>query len=482
MLIEQIIKTILFEQREVPGKISTDTPSNFAIAKKAGAVVSFNLKLSDAKGLTDDQIRKAIAGTLNGNPTTGPSSKYASGEYIYLISSPKPGNRLKFKVWLIDLKKLRDLAVPLNDIDKTKDYFESGPPSIDFNNFKIGRSIIASVGDMQRWFSILKQRAVEQNIKLTLPNIYKIDKQETEPNLSQYQTKLVNITDENSGEFTSLPTFRGQAKLSYSPENGREIITPITGRIGIMQIEVNEAKRGYFEGEFRNGLPYKGKLVYYQLGSDTDVYSIWEGEVTSTARTKTYSDGTEEQDFEVKRKKGAGKETFKYIPPLDYPYIAPWTNAKYEINTIYYSDTDSDYVYFINELDSPPKWTSANKKLFEQYIDNSTDSNWDKLKETWFPVKPNSAEILNKKHTSAMQDVMSVINKKLNTKVEFKSFPVITYDSTDGKTFIKSRERIVQTPPPQYWLDSNTELGYTKLVGSDKDPTYAYWVKTDTLK
>ena len=487
-MIEHIIKQFLFEQRDY--KITVKAASNFSIntSKGAGGVFAFTVKFKlsgDGSNPSDKQLRKVMSRWIAENPTTGATaigatSKFANGNYIYLVSNPltESANRLKFTVWVIERQKLKDLAVALEDREKMSGYFYETPSNIDFESYMIGKSPIMSYNDMVNWFSVLTEAAKKQGIKLTLPNIQKINTVETEINTDEFKSKIVDITNKNWEEYPEVGSFLGKAELSFST-NGAQIITPISGRVGIIQRKNDkdgEPHSGYFKGEFKNGVPFKGTLTYYQLETDyqledaSDIYEIWKGEFDG----KAYVDKNGVRSFLLDIIPGRSKRIFKNAPALTYPYTSQEQNPPGYTDT-YYLEEDS--VVFVNIFAEPPAWLYVPKKELETWVDDGT------VPVSFRDATPAEISSLNKNYPNVLSDAIKWKTNKQNTPVVFKVNEIQKYETTDEETWTPAGLLLGPVPAdkPQYWLDASPR-GYAKLIPSTKDPNLAYWVKSDQIE
>ena len=480
-MLENIIKHFLFEQRDY--KITVKAASNLSIdkARDAGGVFAFTVKFKlSGVGANppDSQLRKVMSRWIAENPTTGATaigatSKFANGNYIYLVSNPltESVDRLKFTVWVIERQKLKDLAVSLEDREKMSGFFYETPSSIDFASFTIGKSPIMSYNDMVKWFSVLTEAAKKQGIKLKLPNIQKINAVETEINTGEFKSKILDITDENYEEYPGTSGFRGKAELSFST-NGAQIITPISGETWVIELNKDQPRRGKFVGEFKNGIPFKGEKTLYQLNSEIegDIYNVWKGEFDGTA----FTDERGERNYNIEPRPGRSKEIVKYAPTLTYPYTSQKPNAAGYTNTYYLEGND---VCFINTFAESPSWYYIPKKELESWVDNGTEPETARLATT------DEISNLNKNYPDVLSDAIKWKTDKRNTPVVFKSFPIDVYTTTDEKKFTDTGKDISKLPAdkPQYWYDASAE-GYAKLVGASKDPNKSYWVKSDQIE
>lgn len=97
-LLENIIKTVLFEDRVV-GKVSSLPMKEFDAAIAAGAVFAFEVS---SKGVTKpSEVLNNVVGSISSNPTVGASSNYSNGKYFYIVSDPiQNDKRQKIVVWV----------------------------------------------------------------------------------------------------------------------------------------------------------------------------------------------------------------------------------------------------------------------------------------------------------------------------------------------------------------------------------------------
>ena len=97
-LLENIIKTVLLEQRVV-GKVSSLPMKEFDAAIAEGAVFAFEVS---SKGVTKPaEVVNNVVGAITSNSTVGANSKYGRGNYFYLISDPVQNDkRQKIVVWI----------------------------------------------------------------------------------------------------------------------------------------------------------------------------------------------------------------------------------------------------------------------------------------------------------------------------------------------------------------------------------------------
>ena len=484
-MLEHIIKQFLFEQRDY--KITVKSAPNFSIstAKGAGGVYAFTVKFKlsgTGANPSDSQLRKVMSRWIAENPTTGATaigaaSKFANGNYIYLVSNPltESTDRLKFTVWVIERQKLKDLAVALEDREKMSGFFYETPSSIDFDSYMIGKSPIMSYNDMVKWFSVLTAAAKKQGIKLTLPSIQKINAVETEINTDEFKSKIVDISDKNWEEYPAVYGFFGKAEISFST-TGAQIITPISGIIEVTEVDTDndgELHSGYFEGQFKNGVPFKGTWTKYQLTGDEtpdNVYSIWKGEF----KTEAYETSMGDRNFRLEEIPGKGKYIVDPHEKLVYPYTAQKPNAAGYTDTYYLED---DSVYYINIFNEPPAWMYEPKLEFEVWVASG------KASERKRDASTSEISILNKNYPTALSDAIKWKTDKRNTPVVFKSLPVDVYTTTNREDFTDTGKDILTIPAdkPQYWYDASS-AGYAELVGTSKDPNKSYWVKSDQIE
>lgn len=479
-MLEHIIKQFLFEQAKFRWGIIPPTPALLTAAKEAGGVYAFTAKLNFTKKSvipSDRIIRNILTSNISDMPSTGVDSvgstgKYSNGNYIYLISNPlkESPNRLKFNVWIIERQKLKDMSVEVVDREKMTGYFTKSTSTIDFGERQIGNSDLMSYNDMARWFSALTEAATKQGVKLNLPDIQKINTIQSNVNTGEFKTRTIDITSENNLDYGG-GSFRGKAEVSYTPA-GDMIVTPLSGTTYTLELRDNEPHNGKFVGEFKNGVPYDGEFTRYRLGSSTDILSIWKGKMIGSA----FTDDMGERNYSVEPQdtpKGKyGEYSVDNDEYLDYPYTAKTPEVS-GYSRIYYLEDNT--VYFVNERNNPPIWYKVPVDDFEKWIHRGTEIT------SGAEASPAEISILNKKYPDALSTTIEWKTNKLNTPVKFKKQNFGHYITTDEETFTASTSAAPPPEKPQYWLAA-VKAGYTKLVGSSKDPNKSYWVRTDTLE
>lgn len=97
-ILENVIRTFLFESQTV-GKIKSVSQKDLTIAKAAGALWAYAVLV---RGTTNtDAILNLVEGATLASVSTdsesrvivGKTSKFANGEYMYVVADPKPLNR-----------------------------------------------------------------------------------------------------------------------------------------------------------------------------------------------------------------------------------------------------------------------------------------------------------------------------------------------------------------------------------------------------
>ena len=146
-MIEQIIKQFLFEQRRYTAVVKAAPTTSATKSAGAGAVYAFFVRFRFKPGSgvipTEKQLYKELATIISENTEVGKSSKYANGNYVYIVSNrlKESDNRLLFNVWIY-----------------TKDVYNSmfpAPPPADSDNdtidisgegsYHIGQSMIVPI-------------------------------------------------------------------------------------------------------------------------------------------------------------------------------------------------------------------------------------------------------------------------------------------------------------------------------------------------
>lgn len=228
MLIERLIKNILFEQRTVKWTIKPDNARKFALAQKAGAVYSFTMKLNIKRGetadLTEKEIYTAISKFISQNAVVGKSSKYANGEYQYIISDnlTKSDRHLVFKVWIL----------PSQDILSPR---ESQPePGQDVTTiisrapYTIGRSRLTSIDNIISGIKSSKSASsVERDLISKLININNKEAVDlsVEPIPADLQepaiddTEVINTTPEISADEPIIYPYTHRSTIVYELDN-----------------------------------------------------------------------------------------------------------------------------------------------------------------------------------------------------------------------------------------------------------------------
>ena len=508
-MLEHIIKQFLFEQRrgnDYKAIVHAATKYTINAAKAAGGVFAFAVKIKLNKGVlvSSGDLRTIMSNTIVKNPTTGATainatSEFANGKYIYLASDPlsekSPGKK-KFTVWVIERQKLIDVAVKAEDREKMTGYFHKEPSTnIDFAGIKIGDSPIMSYSDMAKWFSIITEAAKKQSITVTLPDIKKINKVETEINTGNYSPKIVDITDENGEDYPEISrNFTGKAEESWSTESGNRILTPIEGSTRIVKKKPagveGDDRHGVFVGTFSKGMPHTGTEVYYQL-NNSGIYSKWNGEFTGNS----YDDEDGELTWEVSPIPGIGEYEIKPHSNLTYPYKEQIPNRIGYTNTYYLDGTTGNYsdpVYFINMFTNIPEWYYTTKIQFEVWIESKKIDKKEVPPTTVELASPDKISSLNKMYPNALSDAIKYMADKRTVPVQFIGFPEKVYLYTEkGTEFVITGDYITKQPSkPQYWHSeqlssseaSAEEISYSKLLPSTKELSSAYWVKTNQIK
>jgi hypothetical protein len=499
-MIGHIIKQFLFEQKTDTYKAVTKTASSSdkLEAKRAGGEYAFIVKIilsNPTAKISDRQARMILSNHIKqdkskGNAYVGDTSKYANGNYIYLASNPltDSAKRLTFNVWILNRQELKDIAVSVQDREKMKGFFFAYPTSIDFGNITIGNSPIMSYDDMAKWFSILTVEAKKKDVDLSLPDIKQINTVETSLDTTQYETKLVVITDDNYYEYPEAwQRFRGNAKVSYST-NGQRIIIPIEGRLYSRATGVDgEIRKSRFIGTFKNGVPSNGVLEVLQLGVDAsilntkneipkdEIYTKWTGDVSSTVIDTASGPAIETIEPIVRQ----GKYDIKPRLILEYTENGEYQSnipGKLGTNRIYYLDSKTETIYSVSILKTKLYWFSMTQNDFEAWIHNPTEA------PLTSPITDEATtDLLNKRWPEAFAGLEPILNKKLNTPIQFKNPEVTLYKKNSNGTFEEKNKLSTVGIPNQYWLDV-VSAGYTNLVGTTKDPSKSYWVKSDQIK
>lgn len=105
-MIEHIIKQFLFEQRRYTAVVKAAPSTSTTKSVGAGAAYAFFVRFRFKPGPgvipTEKQLYKELAKIISENTEVGKSSKYANGNYVYVVSNrlKESDNRLLFNVWI----------------------------------------------------------------------------------------------------------------------------------------------------------------------------------------------------------------------------------------------------------------------------------------------------------------------------------------------------------------------------------------------
>ena len=313
---------------------------------------------------------------------------------------------------------------------------------------KIQSVALMNYSQATSWFSTLEKAKQDLNLntKLNLPNLNSIKTNvdiESESLESQevYVDQTGNVVD-SKGNPIDVVTYGftdGTAEMKISPDGESIIIKPLNGTQGIREFDTN--RTGIFTGEFKNGAPFKGLIVYDN--AKTDEIQQFNGEVESKIRTVG-----DQQDFEFNKIKGKATLANGIIFNGDFKNddfwngevfnnkgqaIGHYENGKYERGLKYPLDWKvKDTVFIVYE---------KGDKVFLN-IDNS----WGELEKTYFEKEVFFTEDIS--NVKGINDPKEI--SKLNK--EFKG--------------IESKEDAKITPSPEPKPKPSGKKKYIRIISS----------------
>jgi hypothetical protein len=421
-LLEQLIKKALLEQAEKTVIINPMSKSERNDVIAAGGITGFTITMKyRGQAPSMESILPRLKNQIAANSQIGANSSYdvadksdnVTSRYMYVIGDDiaKSKRILKMNVWVLLYSPLYQLATQIDRLKKNNRYQEQLTGVIEWY---AGSIPVYTYNDAAKWIAILKTQS--SNLKLELrdnqlkkkiafPNLATINKQELDQEKISGETKIVTIDNTNRQEYDDT-SFTGTAEISYDAY-GKRKLTRINGSHPVRR--ESDGMRGIYTGEFVNGMPSNGKVVW----NDGEV---WEGEMSSTAELGPNTGNVVGYNF-VKSKNtkvsnskqtstdqvSPDSETSNENDVITYPY----TTKKGEL---IYTRSDSDPWVYAN-VDN--EWLTAKKSEFESNINGGPD--------------PKFLEIKNK-------TAISTLNKLAN----------ITPITAKEKTNIKPAEKIVE--------------------------------------
>lgn len=222
--------------------------------------------------------------------------------FVYFKAVDKKYKKI-WNVWAFDKQELG-----INDIVKNwktalqkSTYFTQSELEIN----RIQSISLMSYSQAEKWFSSLEKAKQDFKIdtKIKLPNLSAIKTaDDTADDTLTSQTVTIDangrVFDSKKQEiFVFTAGFRdGIAELRPALDGESVILIPISGTQDIHEINTN--RNGTFQGEFKEGAPFKGTLIYETAGADQIKQFI--GEVSS----KILSKNDDEQDYKFTKIKG----------------------------------------------------------------------------------------------------------------------------------------------------------------------------------
>jgi hypothetical protein len=384
-LLEQLIKKALLEQAEKTVIIRPMSKSERNDVIAAGGITGFTITMKyRGQAPSMESILPRLQNQIAANSQIGQNSSYdvadkssdassRTSRYMYVIGDDiaKSKRILKMNVWVLLYSPLYQLATQIDRLKKNNRYQEQLTGVIEWY---AGSIPVYTYNDAAKWIAILKTQS--SNLKLELrdnqlkkkiafPNLTTINKQELDQEKISGETKIVTIDNTNRKEYDST-SFTGTAEISYDVYGNRKL-TYINGSVRVRR--ESDGIRGIYNGEFKNGMPSNGKVVW----NDGEV---WEGEMSSTARLDPDTGNVASYNFTKSKNTivSNSKQTSTDQVSLDSEtsdengvIIYPYTTKR---GDRIYTMSDSDpWVYA--KVDN--EWLTAKKSEFESSINGAPD-------------------------------------------------------------------------------------------------------------
>jgi hypothetical protein len=417
-------------------------------------------------------------------------------KYMYIVGPDisKRDRVLKRNVWVCNFEQLYNISKKL-DTSNSLLYHTKIEGIVESKTTMLGDIIIFSSYDIRNWFSVLKQRIKESGLtfkpvdsNVLIPEIDYLAKDYDPSDIDavpppadvDLTIKDIVVTDSNSKDWDNT-LFRGTALIDHD-KFGNRILIMKTGTIDVYKRspitsddKESEEINGKFTGEFKNGKPYDGVVMWDNDTQfkgkikETDVYATVNGfmldipnETVTTVKTSDPIEAAEDENKPI---------TFPYEVTTDTRTSDPYT-------VITTGDTDP-YLYYKT---SAGKWWATKRDA----IGNGGDLIWNlinskaaiKVLEKTKNETPNFKEYIVKS-SSEVNSGFKSININTTSKTPEKSaestptpgtitypytwksgagtFNVITTNSQPGQVFFKDKNQ---------WYSSNQ----SKFEAAEKSP------------
>lgn len=397
-------------------------------AKENGCYRGFLIVATKASKTTDDsKLMADISAALQSEPGT---KDYFSNGFRIVLSTPIQRFKRKiYAAWIIDLRTdkpshFRMLLNKLQAIQSNTVYQDYQQ----FEKYAIGTTDIITQTQAIAWTIAIKNYL--NKLESEKPDLYKARFTGTAVNELQLKSipDFTNmnrniVTPEQVGDGTAKETaidrnwkrangfktsFEGTANVSVDPITGIAVLIPINGFIRI--IEANTNRPGTFEGQFKNGAPFKGITEYdpdvkgqttdlgngavgTELSYSEDFNTSFDGEYDATIYSKLDQD-QKEMNYSLDPIKG--KNYYNIGDDIKATYFDGTYNNNEEYNGVVYTRDSSSENYYISAKITNGKYKQSDgkpatypyKKGNERTVYQLTDDldhvySWFKLNNLW---------------------------------------------------------------------------------------------------
>ena len=412
-------------------------------------------------------------------------------KYMYIVGPDisKRDRVLKRNVWVCNFEQLFNISKKL-DTSNSLLYHTKIEGIVENKTTMLGDIIIFSSYDIRNWFSVLKQRIKESGLTfkpvdstVLIPEIDYLAKDydpsdidAVPPTAVDLTVKDIVVTDSNSKDWDDT-LFRGTALIDHD-KFGNRILIMKTGTIDVIKngsATSDDAETsdiyGKFTGEFKNGKPYDGVVIWNDDTQfkgkikDTAVNVTPAGfmldipnETVTTVKTSDPIEAAEDENNTI---------TFPYEVTTDTRTSDPYT-------VITTGDTDP-YLYYKT---SAGKWWATKRDAIEKGGDliwnlinskaaikilEKTKNETPNFKE--YTVKASAEEIPStikttsktKEKSAESTPTPGTITYPYTWKSAAGTFNVITTSSQPGQVFYKDKNQ---------WYASNQ----SKFEAAEKSP------------
>jgi hypothetical protein len=235
-------------------------------------------KLIKSDLINDNALISQLRDSISRHPQLGVGSKYDNGNYMYVFSENQSiKQRQVYNVWVLDYAKLLSIANTIDASERSSRLVRKtenkGIPW-----FMIDKIPVYTYKSAVQWLSLLKHKSKEYKLTFrdqrNLP--YKF------PELTRINRRPVDVTPIVDQRFEKIDTgnFTGTIKVTVDAY-GKEQREFYNGKLPLAQITGDEDFERTFDGEFKNGRPFKGTITTKDPVTG-NIISIWDGEVQET--------------------------------------------------------------------------------------------------------------------------------------------------------------------------------------------------------